>query len=79
MLEKDKGSCCSCYITRAGTAMPLRREGEAAKELELRRDKSTQKAGAERVQGSKTEALTSLVCHRLKYSGRAHNTGHDTG
>jgi len=37
--------------------MPLRREGEAAKELELRRDKKTKKTGAERVQGSKTEKL----------------------
>jgi hypothetical protein len=35
--------------------MPLRQEGEAAKELELRRDKKTQKIGAERVQGSKTK------------------------
>jgi len=33
--------------------MPLRQKGEAAKELELRRDKKTQKTGAERVQGSK--------------------------
>jgi hypothetical protein len=46
--------------------MPLRREGEAAKELKLRRDKKTQKAGAERVQGSKTKkksktALTGCV------------------
>jgi len=36
-----------------------RRVGEAAKELELRRDKKTQKTGAERVKGSKTKALTS--------------------
>jgi len=41
--------CCCCYITRAGTAIPLRREWEAAKELELRRNKKTQKTGAERV------------------------------
>jgi len=39
--------------------MPLRREGEVAKELELGRDKKTEKTGAERVQGSKTKALTS--------------------
>jgi len=39
--------------------MPLRREGEAAKEQELRRDKKTKKTGAERVQGSNIKALTS--------------------
>jgi len=39
--------------------MPLKREGEAAKDLELRRIKKAQKTGAERVQGSKTKALTS--------------------
>ena len=74
--------CCSCscsYITRAGTVMPLRREGKAAKDLELRRVKKAQKTGAERVQGSKTKALTSLVCHKLKYLGQLHNTRHDTG
>jgi len=59
--------------------MPLRREREAAKYLELRRIKKAQKTGAERVQGSETKALTSEVCHRLKYSGRALNTGHNTG
>jgi len=39
--------------------MPLRRKGEAAKELELRKNKKTKKTGAERVQGSKIKALTS--------------------
>jgi|AntRauTorcE11898_2_1112593.scaffolds.fasta_scaffold45613_2 hypothetical protein len=34
--------------------MPLRQERDAAKELKLRRDKTTKKTGAERVQGSKT-------------------------
>jgi len=51
--------CCCCNIMHVSTAMPLRREGEAAKELELRRGKNTQKTGAERVQGSNTKALTS--------------------
>jgi len=51
--------CCCCYITRVGTALPSRLEREAANELELRRDKKTQKTGAQRVQGSKTKALTS--------------------
>ena len=32
-------------ITCAGTAVPLRREGEAAKEVELRRNKKAQKTG----------------------------------
>jgi hypothetical protein len=37
--------------------MPLRREGEAAKDLELRRVKKAQKTGAERVQGSEKQRL----------------------
>ena len=58
--------CCCCYITRAGTAMALRREGEAAKKLELRRDRKTQKTAADRMVGDRDCTVDS------KWSAFAH-------